>query len=160
MLKQFATALIITITLLVVPRTAHAQTSKQIMINTETQRLYAFENNKLIYDIPVSTGLPTWPTPQGTFYPWIKLRYDRMIGGVPGTESYYDLPNVPYVVYFANNQISETEGYAIHGTYWHNNFGNPMSHGCVNLRTEDAKDLYNWIDLPSTSDPGTKVIIY
>jgi lipoprotein-anchoring transpeptidase ErfK/SrfK len=49
----------------------------------------------------------------------------------------YNLPNVPYTMYFYR-------GYAIHGTYWHNNFGSPMSHGCVNLATPDAQWLYNW----------------
>jgi lipoprotein-anchoring transpeptidase ErfK/SrfK len=49
----------------------------------------------------------------------------------------YDLPNVPYVMYFY-------QGYGLHGTYWHHNFGHPMSHGCVNFKTEDAGWLYNW----------------
>ncbi|NIO43122.1 MAG: L,D-transpeptidase family protein, partial [Burkholderiales bacterium] len=49
----------------------------------------------------------------------------------------YVLPNVPYVMYFYKD-------YAIHGTYWHNNFGTPMSHGCVNMSTADARWLYNW----------------
>jgi lipoprotein-anchoring transpeptidase ErfK/SrfK len=70
-----------------------------------------------------------------------------MIGGSRQNRDYYDLPNVPYVVYFYR-------GYAIHGTYWHNNFGHPMSHGCVNLSIADAKLLYFWIDY------ATPIIIY
>ena len=57
---------------------------------------------------------------------------------------FYDLPNVPYTMYFYNNQILKAWGYSLHGTYWHNNFGTPMSHGCVNLRTEDAEKLFYW----------------
>ena len=70
-----------------------------------------------------------------------------MIGGNKGLGTYYDLPNVPYVVYFY-------KGYAIHGTYWHNNFGHPMSHGCVNLSIENAKLIYNFMDY------DTPIIIY
>ncbi|MBI5619492.1 L,D-transpeptidase, partial [Candidatus Gottesmanbacteria bacterium] len=76
----------------------------------------------------------------------------------------YYLPDVPYVMYFYL-------GYAIHGTYWHNNFGHPMSHGCVNMRIEDAKTLFEWSS-PQVTDTkawstnatsenaGTKVVIY
>ena len=60
----------------------------------------------------------------------------RMTGGTPGVD-YYDLPNVPYSMFFY-------QGYAIHGTYWHTNFGHPMSHGCVNLPTAEAKWFYEW----------------
>ncbi|MGE5251028.1 MAG: L,D-transpeptidase, partial [Bacteroidota bacterium] len=53
------------------------------------------------------------------------------------------LPNVPYTMYFY-------KGYGLHGTYWHNNFGTPMSHGCVNLRIEDSKWLYNFASVGTT----------
>ncbi len=59
----------------------------------------------------------------------------------------YDLPGVPYTMYFY-------KGYALHGTYWHNNFGHPMSHGCVNLRTSDAGWLFNWASV------GTPVVTH
>ena len=58
----------------------------------------------------------------------------------------YDLPNVPYVMYFYR-------GYGLHGTYWHNNFGTPMSHGCVNLTLADAKWLYEW------APQGARVVV-
>jgi lipoprotein-anchoring transpeptidase ErfK/SrfK len=61
----------------------------------------------------------------------VKYRYADMSG--PG----YYLPNVPYVMYFYR-------GYGIHGTYWHNNFGTPMSHGCVNFPTDDAGWLFDF----------------
>ena len=64
----------------------------------------------------------------------------------------YDLPNVPYVMYFYQD-------YGLHGAYWHNNFGHPMSHGCVNERIVDAKALYEWADGPSGDQPGTAVSV-
>jgi len=104
---------------------------KWIDINLSEQKLYAYEGNELIYWFWVSTGLSDTPTVTGTYYVYIKLLYDDMTG--PG----YYLPDVPYVMYFYN-------GYGIHGTYWHNNFGYPMSHGCVNMETSEAGWLYNW----------------
>jgi len=75
----------------------------------------------------------------------------------------YYLPNVPYVMYFY-------KGYSLHGTYWHNNFGTPMSHGCVNMRTEEAKWLFEWTTpavpegayqaYSTETDPGTLVVIH
>ncbi len=117
---------------LITPVISKAQT-KHIEVDLTAQRLMAYQDNNIIYSFPISSGKTATPTPTGLFKPWIKMLFDRMIG--PG----YDLPNVPYVVYFY-------EGYAIHGTYWHNNFGHPMSHGCINLRTPDMKLLYNWMD--------------
>jgi lipoprotein-anchoring transpeptidase ErfK/SrfK len=102
-----------------------------IDIDLSDQRLYAYEKETLVQSFLVSTG--TWQTPTltGQYHVYIKLRYDDMSG--PG----YFLPDVPYTMYYYL-------GYGIHGTYWHNNFGTPMSHGCVNLRTEDAEWLFNW----------------
>ncbi len=105
--------------------------SKWIDVNLSEQMLYAFEGDTVVASFLVSTGLWDTPTVTGTYYVWIKLLYDDMAG--PG----YYLPDVPYVMYFYR-------GYGIHGTYWHNNFGNPMSHGCVNMETSEAGWLYNW----------------
>ncbi|NLG40734.1 MAG: L,D-transpeptidase [Chloroflexi bacterium] len=104
---------------------------KWIDINLSEQKLYAYEGNELVSWFWVSTGLPDTPTVTGTYSVYIKLLYDDMTG--PG----YYLPDVPYVMYFYN-------GYGIHGTYWHSNFGYPMSHGCVNMETSEAGWLYNW----------------
>lgn len=140
---------------------------KRIEINLSNQHLYAYEDNNLIYDFPVSTG--KWsPTPTGSFRTWIKLRYTRMQGGNKAWGTYYNLPNVPYTMYFYNDSIPKTQGYGIHGAYWHNNFGHPMSHGCINMRTEDAGKLYEWADPPTkahttyvdNNNPGALVIIY
>ena len=98
---------------------------------TSTQRMYAYDGNQLIKTFIVSTGLPGTPTVTGRFRVYIKLASTLMAG--PG----YYLPNVQWTMYFYN-------GYGIHGTYWHNNFGYPMSHGCVNMRNEDAKWAYDF----------------
>ena len=104
---------------------------KWIDINLSEQKLYAYEGDSIVASFWVSTGLPDTPTVTGTFYVWVKLLYDDMAG-----LDYY-LPDVPYVMYFY-------KGYGIHGTYWHSNFGNPMSRGCVNMETSEAGWLYNW----------------
>ncbi len=140
---------------------------KRIEIDLTNQRLYAYEGDKQIYNFLVSTG--KWGrTPTGTFRIWIKLRYTRMTGGNKDWGTYYNLPNVPYTMYFYNNEIPKYRGYGVHGAYWHNNFGHPMSHGCINMREEDVAQLYNWADPPSTAHTtyaddvnlGTKIVIY
>jgi len=95
-------------------------------INLSTQRMHAYDGHKLVKTFVVSTGLPATPTVTGRFRIYVKYTSTLMAG--PG----YYLPNVPWTMYFYN-------GYGIHGTYWHNNFGYPMSHGCINMRNEDAK---------------------
>ena len=122
---------------------------KNINIDLTTQQLYAYQDGVLVYNFPVSTGKIATPTPTGAFWPWIKLRYDDMRGGSRLRGDYYYLPNVPYVIYFYNSANPKYYYYALHGTYWHNNFGHPMSHGCVNLRTSDMAKLFYWLDLVS-----------
>jgi lipoprotein-anchoring transpeptidase ErfK/SrfK len=136
--------------------------SRWIEIDLSDQRLYAHEGDQIVYNFLVSTG--KWaPTPTGEFRIWIKLRYTKMSGGIKGTGTYYYLPNVPYTQYFY-------KGFGLHGTYWHNNFGHPMSHGCVNMRTPDAETLFYWtsppvpqgvnIVYPTKDNPGTKIVIH
>ena len=105
--------------------------ARWIDISLGSQSLTAFEGNTPVFNTLVSTG-STFPTPVGTYHIQYKVRSQRMTG--PG----YDLPNVPWVMYFTNR------GHAIHGAYWHNNFGHPMSHGCVNMRPSEAEWLYNF----------------
>ncbi len=102
-----------------------------IDVNLSEQRVYAYEGDTVVNSFVVSTGTWQTPTVTGSYKVWIKLRSTTMTG--PG----YYLPNVPFTMYFY-------KGYGLHGTYWHNNFGTPMSHGCVNLRTEDAEWLYDF----------------
>jgi hypothetical protein len=141
--------------------------NKRIEVDLENQKIYAFEENKVIYEFPISSG--KWgKTPTGDFRIWIKLRYTRMSGGNKLLGTYYNLPNVPYTMFFYNNQTPKSLGFGIHGAYWHNNFGHPMSHGCINMRSEDVEKIYNWATPTSTSfttyateeDPGTPIRIY
>ena len=101
-----------------------------IEVDLSRQRLYAYKGKNLLESFVASTGTWRYPTITGNYNIYVKYRYAPMSG--PG----YYLPNVPYVMYFY-------KGYGVHGTYWHNNFGTPMSHGCINLRTEDAGWVYN-----------------
>jgi len=141
--------------------------AKRIEIDLTNQRLYAYEGDRRVYDFLVSTG--KWGrTPTGTFNIWIKLRYTKMEGGDKNLGTYYYLPNVPYTMFFYNQSIPKYRGYGIHGTYWHSNFGHPMSHGCINMKTEEVEQLYSWAEPPSTKNttyasadnPGTKIVIY
>ncbi|MDP4011299.1 MAG: L,D-transpeptidase [Candidatus Roizmanbacteria bacterium] len=80
---------------------------------------------------------------------------------------YYNLPNVPYVMYFSNPQVPASRGFSLHGAYWHNNFGHAMSHGCINMKETDVAKLYDWATPNSTGttthssidNPGTKITI-
>ena len=108
-----------------------ASGSRWIDIDLTMQTLTAYEGYTPVFSTLISSGL-TFPTPAGTYTILYKLQSQRMTG--PG----YDLPNVPWVMYFTNR------GHAIHGAYWHNNFGQPMSHGCVNMRPDEAQWLYNF----------------
>jgi len=142
--------------------------NKRIEVDLTNQRLYAYEDNNLIYNFLISSG--KWGrTPTGTFQIWTKLRYTKMEGGSKTLNTYYYLPNVPYVMYFYNSDVPKYKGYGLHGTYWHDNFGHPMSHGCINMKTEEVEKLFYWArpDLQgkssiyaSADNPGTTVIIY
>jgi lipoprotein-anchoring transpeptidase ErfK/SrfK len=115
--------------------------ARWIDINLSEQRLTAYQGNDAVFSTLVSTGTARHPTPVGKFAIRTKIDAQTMSGA-----DYY-LPNVQYVMYFAGAN-------AIHGTYWHNNFGHPMSHGCVNLPTADAAWLYNWASI------GTPVVTH
>ena len=108
-----------------------------IDVNLTTQSLTAYDGDAAVSTFIVSTGTWEHPTVTGQYAVYVKYRYADMSG--PG----YYLPNVPYVMYFY-------EGYGLHGTYWHNNFGVPMSHGCVNLQTDDAGWLFDWASVGTT----------
>ena len=167
--------------------------NKRIIVDISEQRLYAYENNKVLYKMKVSTGLTDTPTTADEYYITYKTpsRYmqgpnkenleienKKIISNANSISSsttintnnattsaglaartrlytststdvkgYYDLPGVPYVMYFSE------DGSAIHGAYWHNNFGRHHSHGCVNLSVPDSEKLYQW------AESGTNVII-
>lgn len=128
-------------------------TGKHIEVNLSAQHVYAFEGGSRVNDFVVSTGL--WgKTPTGEFTIQRKVSSQTMSGGNRAIGTYYYLPGVPWVQFFGNAQIPWSRGFSFHGTYWHNNFGHPMSHGCVNMKTPDAKWLYDWAPM------GTPVSIY
>ncbi len=111
--------------------------ARWIDINLSSQRLYAYEGDVMVNSFIVSTGVAATPTVTGTYKVYARFLYADMHG--PG----YYLPDVPYTMYFYKS-------YGIHGTYWHNNFGTPMSHGCVNMSITDAGWLYNWSTFGTT----------
>jgi len=117
-----------------------------IDISLSAQYMTVYVGNEVVAGSYVSTGRPGFDTPAGTFYVNTKLESQTM-AGVIGGES-YNVPDVPWVMYFTG------EGHAIHGTYWHNNFGTVMSHGCVNLPMDFAAWLY------SVTPTGTRVEIH
>lgn len=108
---------------------------KHILVVLSEQRLYTYEGDQLIGSYLISSGTASHPTEIGVFKVWIKLPTTTMSGGI-GSDT-YNLPNVKFTMYFYGD-------YGIHGTYWHNNFGTPMSHGCVNMTETDAEIVYNW----------------
>lgn len=108
---------------------------KWIRVDLSEQIAVAYEGKTPIRAFRISSGLPNTPTVTGIFRIRTKVVSQTMTGG-EGT-MYYNLPGVKWVQYFY-------EDYSFHGTYWHNNFGHPMSHGCVNMTNADAKWLFDW----------------
>jgi hypothetical protein len=116
--------------------------SKWIDINLSKQQLTAYVGSTVVFGPTlVSTGTAANPTATGTFSIYLKYTLQTMRG------TYGVQPDVPWVMYFTGPQ-------AIHGAYWHNNFGHVMSHGCVNMRVSEAKWLFEWAPL------GTKVVVH
>jgi len=105
-----------------------------IDVDLSDQMVYAYEGEIIVNEFLVSTGTWQHPTVTGQFHIYVKYLYTDMAG--PG----YYLPDVPYTMYFY-------DGYGLHGTYWHSNFGTPMSHGCINLSIPDSKWLYYFADV-------------
>lgn len=161
-----------------IPEIAFANTNTQVLgaqqgerwveVDISEQKLRAWQGDTLFLESPVSTGLPWWPTPLGEFRVWIKLRATKMEGG--SGSYYYYLPNVPYVMFFENSEVAKSRGYSLHGAYWHNEFGTPRSHGCVNLPIPIAEQLYHWsapilpegksVVYAAADNPGMRVVIH
>ena len=108
-----------------------------IDVDISEQTLIAYEGETPVFETLISSGLAQYPTVIGQFRVWLRYESQTMDGSRLGYDYY--LENVQFVQYFY-------EDYALHGTYWHNNFGNPMSHGCVNLTNEDSEFLFNFAD--------------
>lgn len=121
---------------------------KRIIIDRSEQMLYAYDRDGLFMKTAISTGLEATPTPRGLFTIFRKTPSRYMQGPIPDiSDQFFDLPGVPWNLYFTY------QGAAIHGTYWHENFGKQSSHGCVNLMPVEAEKLYNWAGI------GTFVVV-
>ena len=129
------------------PASNPASAGKWIDVNLTTQTIVAYEASRAVRSALVSTGVAKTPTPVGQFKIYVKYKSQTMSGGSKASNDYYYLPNVPNVMYFY-------EAYALHGTYWHRNFGRPMSRGCVNLSLADAEWFFNWAEM------GTPVVTH
>ena len=146
-----------------------APENKRVEVSIAEQRMWAYEENELIIDTKISTGIPNLPTtngiptatPRGVFHVSSKMPVRHMGNGrLTADIDAYELPGVPWVSYF-----HET-GVAFHGTYWHDNYGNEMSHGCVNMTPDESKWLFRW--LTPESDPkvintngyGTRITVF
>jgi lipoprotein-anchoring transpeptidase ErfK/SrfK len=115
-------------------------TGRWIEVSLSNQRLYAWENGRRVYSVRISSGKSSTPTRVGSFA--IQRKYPRKTMRGRG----YVAPNVPYTMFYSG-------AYAIHGAYWHNRFGTPVSRGCINLPVSQARQLYNW------AGTGTRVVI-
>jgi len=111
-----------------------------IEVRIRSQKLYAWQGNKLVFRSNISAGKSDSPTPTGLFT--IQTKHNT----APMRGEGYNIPDVPFVMYYDGN-------YAIHGAYWHRKFGVPISRGCVNLDPDQAARLFRWADV------GTPIVI-
>ncbi len=131
-----------------IPVGSPAEGDKSIIVDRSDQKLYAYEGDMLQHTIDISTGLRVTPTPRGIFTVYKKTPSRYMQGPIAGiSDQYYDLPGVPWNLYFT------AEGAVVHGAYWHDKFGQPWSHGCVNLAPGDAQRVYQWTEV------GTQITV-
>ncbi|MBI9049504.1 MAG: L,D-transpeptidase [Anaerolineaceae bacterium] len=142
---------------------------KKVVVNIDYQTMTCYEGNQAVYFCRVSTGaqfdasgnpVDEWPTPPGQHQIWRKVISLHMSGG--GTGAGWDTPAVPWTTLFIG------QGVAIHSTFWHNDYGTPRSHGCVNAKPEDAKWIFRWTspevdytagDLTIQGPIGTPIIV-
>jgi lipoprotein-anchoring transpeptidase ErfK/SrfK len=111
---------------------------KRILVDLRAQCATAFEAEQEVFSAQVSAGLPATFTPLGSFQTNRKRPSRRMVSQTGNPSADYDFPGVPWVSYLTLN------GIAFHGAYWHANWGQPMSHGCIEMTPPDAKWLYRW----------------
>ena len=133
--------------------------SKRIYVDLTTQTVTAFEGEKLVFSARCASGAKGTETPLGDFRTYHKGPSIHMTNQGDGTVNTYHLPGVPWVSFFTGT------GVALHGTYWHNDYGRPSSRGCVNLKSEDSKFLYRWtrpevpIGTPYLNQPGEGTLV-
>ena len=130
------------------------QSRKHVEVDIARQELTAYERDQAVFKTKISSGLnytppneEPWNTPKGEFNVYSKMPSKHMGDGrLTGNPEDYELPGVPWTSFF------EQSGVAFHGTYWHDDFGVPRSHGCINMRSEEAKWLFRW--LTPVNEPG------
>ncbi|MFN2273225.1 MAG: L,D-transpeptidase, partial [Anaerolineales bacterium] len=143
---------------------------KSIEVSLAEQELRAYERDQVVFRTRIASGVPNRkPTPNGipTATPRGNFHIDKKMpvrhmgdGHLTANLEAYELPGVPWVSYFTNT------GVAFHGTYWHCDYGRPKSHGCINMRPEEAKWIFRWSNPPTEADVrleagyGTQVFIY
>jgi hypothetical protein len=115
---------------------------KKIVVDTKTQWVRAFEKDEMVFECRCASGKSfkglDFSTTKGKWFTYRKTPSQHMYGGAVGDDGSFDLPGIPWVTYFV------TTGIAFHGTYWHNDYGQPRSHGCVNVSAENSKWLWRW----------------
>jgi lipoprotein-anchoring transpeptidase ErfK/SrfK len=133
---------------------------KRLEVNLKDQKLYAYEGDTLVYTARCATGAAfkvegvgfvDFTTPIGE-HTVVRKRPSRHMQGFLGRADEYDLPGVPFCTYFTEL------GVAVHGAYWHNDFGHQRSHGCVNVLADDAKWVYRW-SMPVADYGETLVVV-
>jgi lipoprotein-anchoring transpeptidase ErfK/SrfK len=137
-------------------------TERWVSVDLSHQRVVAYEGTRPVATFVISSGKSKTPTVTGVFRIWAKISAQTMEGGSRASGDYYNLPNVQWVSYFYRD-------YSFHGTYWHNNFGVPMSHGCINMTNRDAQWIYEWMGPENpgrgwypteTEQRGTLVVVH
>ncbi len=123
-------------------------TGRWVGIDLSQEVLTAYENDKLIFATMVSTGVAPRVTRRGLYHVYLRQRVGDM-SALMGTPDYYNIYYVPYIQYF-------DDGIALHAATWHDNFGIPMSHGCVNMAITDAHWLWDW----ATNVPTLPVYVW
>lgn len=142
---------------------------KRIEVVIATQTLTAYEGDNIVLQTKISSGLPDYGardgevstnTPRGEFNVYSKMPSKHMgDGNLTSDPEAYELPGVPWATFFAPH------GVAFHGTYWHDNYGVPMSHGCINMKPEEAQWVFRWTLPDAFGDKieqvgnGTRVIV-
>jgi hypothetical protein len=136
------------------------RTDKKIVVDVVRQELTCFEGETPIFSARTATGFGAFRTPRGEYEVLRKSHTSYMIGGAGA--DYYNLPGVSFPTYFTRTAI------AVHGTYWHNDYGRPRSHGCVNVLSEEAQFVFRWTTPAVPYDQhqilvkrgeGTKVVV-
>ena len=139
---------------------------RRVEVNLTTQTLKAYEDDVLVYEFEISSG-PRTPT--GTYRIWKKHRMKDMKVGIVVKNDYYVLEDVPYIMFYWGEDLPRERGFALHGAYWHEDFGKPVSHGCINMHVEEARMLFDWTGprmggetdvIEADGNPGTPVRVY